>query len=121
MKVKIKEHIAAYPELEHGITYKVIGMEAGDLRLWSDKSPPYLYPTDIFEMTDPAIPEDWVTEYDEDGGFYAYPVQLNEAGFFEDYFDRDITAIRRLHAYLFETKSPLQTLKNCLTCGKTTS
>jgi hypothetical protein len=41
-----------------------------------------------FDLIDPTEPEDWITEFGEDGERYSYPTPLNEAGFFEGFFDR---------------------------------
>lgn len=38
-------------------------------------------------MAVPREPNNWITDYGEDGERYSYPPALYEAGFFEDYFD----------------------------------
>ncbi len=55
----------------------------------------YLYSSDLFQVIDAREPTDWVTEFGEDGERYAYPRELNEAGFFEDYFDGHEEAVSR--------------------------
>jgi hypothetical protein len=65
----------------------VIGIEADDFRILNDKGRPYLYPNNLFEVVDPREPDDWITEFGEEGERYAYPSPLNEVGFFEDFFD----------------------------------
>jgi hypothetical protein len=74
--------------------YVVIGIEADDLRLINDEGRPYLYPAAWFEIIDDEEPEEWITEYGDDGERYAYPPELNEPGFFEDYFETDPDAVR---------------------------
>jgi hypothetical protein len=66
-----------YPDLTLERQYAVIGIEADDLRILNDKGCPYLYPSELFDITDPLEPEDWVTELGEQGEKYAYPAPLN--------------------------------------------
>jgi len=87
MVVVLRESSAGYPDLAPGQPYFVIGIEAGDYRILNDAGKPYLYPAPLFEVTDPREPSAWITAYGEDGERYSYPPVLNEAGFFEDYFD----------------------------------
>ncbi|OUC06290.1 hypothetical protein RY27_21965 [Litorilinea aerophila] len=72
----------------------MIGIEADDLRLLNDAGQPFLYPADAFDVVDSTEPSDWVTEYGDDGERYAYPPELNEPGFFEDFFDARTEAVR---------------------------
>jgi len=44
-------------------------------------------------VIDSCEPDDWVTEFGEDGERYAYPLPLNTPGFFEDFFDAKKEAI----------------------------
>ncbi|MBI4551290.1 MAG: hypothetical protein HY710_03430 [Candidatus Latescibacteria bacterium] len=76
-----------YPDLTPGQPYVVIGIEADELRILNDHGRPYLYSRQLFEVVDPRAPEDWVTEVGAEGERYAYPLPLNESGFFEDFFD----------------------------------
>ena len=87
MIVKLKEKNPEYPDLTPGQPYFIIGIEADDYRILNDSGKPYLYPAHLFEVIDPQEPSIWTTEYGEDGERYSYPPVLNEAGFFEDYFD----------------------------------
>jgi len=87
MTVKLRRKSARYPDLTPGQLYVVIGIEADDLRILNDQGHPYLYPARLFEVIDPREPDDWVTEFGEDGERYAYPPPLNKSGFFEDFFD----------------------------------
>ena len=87
MIVKLRRKNSRYPDLAYGQGYVVIGIEADDLRILNDQGRPYLYPSRLFEIVDPREPEDWVTEYGDDGERYAYPPLLNNCGFFEDFFD----------------------------------
>ena len=87
MIVKLKEKNSDYPDLKPDQPYFVIGIEADDYRILNDYGKPYLYPPYLFEIVDPREPGDWITEYGDDDERYSYPPALNEAGFFEDYFD----------------------------------
>jgi len=77
-----------HPDLSKGQLYCVIGIEADYFRLLSDTGKPYLYPPERFEIIDFHEPEDWVTEFGDNGERYSYPGPLNQAGFFEDFFDQ---------------------------------
>src|SRR3954465_3457859 len=87
MVVKLRRKNSRYPDLTPGQYYRVIGIEADDLRILNDQGQPYLYPARLFELIDPREPDDWVTESGEDSERYAYPLPLNSRGFFEDFFD----------------------------------
>ncbi|MBP7052296.1 MAG: hypothetical protein KBE65_14885 [Phycisphaerae bacterium] len=87
MIVKLREESADFSDLTMDQPYFVIGIEADDYRILNDHGKPYLYPAHLFEVVDPHEPGIWVTEYGDDGERYSYPPELNEAGFFEDYFD----------------------------------
>lgn len=87
MIVKQKEENPDYPDLTPKQPYFVLGIEADDYRILNDYGKPYLYPPSLFEVIDSREPSIWSTEYGNDGERYSYPSALNEAGFFEDYFD----------------------------------
>ena len=87
MIVKLKEKKPDCPDLTSDQPYFVIGIEADDYRILNDFGKPYLYPSHLFEIIDSQEPSIWITEYGDDGERYSYPPVLNEAGFFEDYFD----------------------------------
>lgn len=89
-----------YQDLTIGNIYNVIGIEADDFRIINDEGQPYLYPPALFSIVDKNEPEDWLTEYGEDGERYAYPPELGQVGFFEDYFDDDPKAIAIFRQYL---------------------
>ncbi len=95
MIVKLRHKSPDFPDLTEDQPYFVIGIEADDYRILNDHGRPYLYPAHLFEMVDPQEPSIWVTEYGEDGERYSYPPELNEAGFFEDYFDGKDDALSR--------------------------
>ena len=93
MIVKLRRANPRYPDLTPQQPYAVIGIEADDLRIVNDQGRPYLYPSGAFEVVDPREPDDWVTEFGEDGERYAYPPPLNATGFFEDFFDAEPHAV----------------------------
>ena len=87
MIVQFKSKEPHYTDLTDGQVYFVIGIEADDYRILNDSGKPYLYPSDQFVIVDSRTPEDWITDIGGDGERYSYPAQLNETGFFEDFFD----------------------------------
>ena len=93
MIVKLKKKSASYPDLTFGQPYVVIGIEADDLRVLNDVGRPFLYPPELFTVVDSREPNDWLTEFGDDGERYSYPTPLNKAGFFEDFFDEKRKAV----------------------------
>lgn len=87
MIVKPKRNDPRYPDLSEEEQYFVLGIEADDYRILNDAGKPYLYSPELFDVIDPAEPDDWVTDFGEDGERYSYPPPLNVVGFFEDFFD----------------------------------
>lgn len=103
MKVRFKpegKKTVLYQDLTFGNVYRVLGIEADEYRLINNEGRPYLYSSDLFEVVDDADEDDWVTEIDEDGKRYSYPRELNDPGFFEDFFDDKREAIIILRKYL---------------------
>ena len=94
MIVKLRRRNARHPDLSPAQPYTVIGIEGDEFRILNDAGRPYLYSPRLFEMLDDREPQDWITEYGEDGERYAYPSPLNHAGFFEDFFDNEPKAIK---------------------------
>ena len=91
-----------HPGLTAGKTYYVIGISDDCFRVIDDDGEPVLYEKGIFDIIDPAIPDDWVTEwlYDGDEKYcYINPPGLNKPGFYEDYFDGADYAVNRFHSY----------------------
>jgi hypothetical protein len=93
MIVQLRERESRYPDLTPGQQYLVLGIEADDFRILNDHGCPYLYPREIFDVTDSREPEDWLSEAGEDDERYAYPPQLDTPGFFEDFFDAKPAAV----------------------------
>ena len=88
MIVKLKTNSPDFPDLSEEQVYFVIGIEADDFRILNDAGKPYLYPPELFSIINSTEPEDWITDFGDDGERYSYPIQLNNPGFFEDVFDR---------------------------------
>ena len=87
MIVKLRRRSTKYSDLSVGSLYLVLGIEADSLRLINDHGRPFLYPPELFTIVDRKKPREWVSETGPDGEHYAYPREMNEPGFFEDYFD----------------------------------
>ena len=103
MKVKVIDYTQNYQkyyDLTVGNTYRVLGIEADDIRIMSDIGRPWLYPRSLFEVVDDTLPSDWVTEYGEEGEFYASPSALNSRGFWEGYFEHENDKKITLAVYL---------------------
>ena len=94
MTVTLRRRSTRYRDLTPGQPYVVIGLEGNDLRILNDAGRPYLYSPRPFEVLDSREPEDWVTDYGDDGERYAYPAPLNQPGFFEDFFDERPKAVK---------------------------
>jgi len=88
MKVTLKKSLKKH-SLSFGKVYHVIGIEADNYRIIDDDGEPYLFPSRYFYIVDRKRPEEWIITYGEDNEKYAYPKEMNEPGFFEDYFDND--------------------------------
>jgi hypothetical protein len=95
MIITLKETNPDYQDLTPDQHYFVIGIEADDYRILNDRGKPYLYPSHLFRVIDPREPGIWITEYGDNGERYSYPPMLNDAGFFEDYFDGKEEAISK--------------------------
>ena len=93
MIVRLKSAVPEYPDLLPLQWYVVIGIEADDLRILNDEGRPYLYPQSLFEMVDGTEPTDWITDFGDEGERYAYTVEINSPGFFEDFFDAQSSAV----------------------------
>lgn len=93
MIVKLKKKNSGYRDLTFGQPYVVIGIEADDLRILNDVGRPFLYPPELFTVLDSQEPNDWLTEFGDDGERYSYPRILNQPGFFEDFFDEKRKAV----------------------------
>ncbi|MDM8519045.1 hypothetical protein QUF64_03295 [Anaerolineales bacterium HSG6] len=93
MIITLQQPTPNYPDLTFQQQYIVIGIESDDLRVLNDHGQPYLYPHALFEIIDSTEPQDWVTEFGDDGERYAYPPALNTPGFFEDFFDANKQAV----------------------------
>src|SRR4030095_1292709 len=87
MIITLKRRTPKPPDLSYGQPYRVIGIEAGDYRIFDDLGKPYLYPSKLCKVVDRREPEEWVEEHGDDGERYAYPEALNAPGFFEDFFE----------------------------------
>lgn len=95
MIVQLKHYVKKCHDLTLSQVYFVIGIEADDYRILNDHGKPYLYPRTLFDIVDAREPDDWITEVGEDGERYSYAPDLNEIGFFEDYFNGKQSAITK--------------------------
>jgi hypothetical protein len=104
MKVKLKPGWSGtYPELTVGNVYRVLGIEADDLRILNDAGDPVLYHPRAFTYLDPVHPAEWIAERGDGGELYAYPAELGEPRhFFEEFHDGNAQIRSKLCSYLYE-------------------
>ena len=118
MKVKAKTtvHDRLVDESEHrglsaGAVYDVVGLDSENFRLIDDNDQPFLYPKALFEIVDPAIPDDWVTETQDDE-YYVDPPELAMPGFYEAYFDGVEAAVKKFEDFRSRSSLPHKTRKD---------
>jgi hypothetical protein len=97
MKIKARLYVhdrlfgeSVHPGLTGGCVYHVVGINDDDFRVINDSGEPLLYEKGLFDVIDPSLPDDWVTEWYEEGGVEycrKNPPELHRPGFYEDYFD----------------------------------
>jgi hypothetical protein len=99
MKVRAKSlvHDRVADESEHrrlsvGTVYDVVGLDSENFRVIDDSDQPFLYSKALFEIVDPSIPGDWITETRDDV-YYTDPPECAARGFYEDYFDGVASAV----------------------------
>jgi len=107
MKVRAKAivHDRLFDESEHrsltvGAIYEVVGIGGKHLRVIDDDGEPILFHAALFDVVDPAIPDDWVVNSYSDGENYFDPPEFAERYFYEDYFDGVDSAVKKFKAYL---------------------
>lgn len=102
MKVRLKPGWGkTYATLTVGNVYRVLGVEANDLRIVDDTGGPYLFCPQAFELVDAAQPTSWVSERGSDGELYAYPPELRDPPcFFEELHDGNAQVRQRFGVYV---------------------
>lgn len=100
MKVKLKSNVRDVTGLKNNVTYRVLGIEAGDYRILDESGDPVLFQPAFFEIIDPRYPSEWIVETGEAGDVYAYPKELMRPGFFEDWHDGEEETKAELLTYL---------------------
>jgi hypothetical protein len=102
MRVRLKGGWSrTYPELTLGNVYRVLGIEADDLRIIDDAGEPILFSPRAFELVAATHPVNWISERGTEGELYAYPPQLKDPPhFFEKFFDYELSVRRKLHGYV---------------------
>lgn len=108
MKVVLRADYQDLDDYEHrlvpDVEYDVLGISSDYYRIINCGDEPILYPSYLFIVVDATRPDDWITQYGDDGEEYSYPPPLGRVGFFEDYFDDDETAIREFWEYVRQQK-----------------
>ena len=90
--------------LVQGHDYEVIGIDDACFRIVDESCEPALHPKSFFMDCEIVPPDDW--KYQDFGaGEYAYsPPELAAIGFFEDYADGQLAAVKRFRTYLESRK-----------------
>jgi hypothetical protein len=102
MRVRRKEDSRQTPfSLTKGKEYEVLGIAADHYyRIVDDDGEPVLYSRRLFRIVDRSRPKDWVKKYGEEGELYAYPPEIGEPGFFEDWHDGVASARKTFAEFL---------------------
>ncbi len=102
MKVKLKLGWSkTYPGLTVGNVYRVLGIEAGDLRIVDDTGGPYLFTPLAIDFVDASQPANWLSERGDGGELYAYPPELRDPRcFFEEFHDDNAQVRQKFSAYM---------------------
>ena len=101
MKVRFKRSWwKTYGTLTPGNVYRVVGIEADDLRIIDDVGEPILFAPHAFDVVQADEPSNWISRRGEDGERYAYPTELSARGFFEDWHDGVPQSRAKLSAYV---------------------
>lgn len=82
-----KEGMNFSASLTLGQAYEVLSIIVDSYQLLDDKHEPILYDMDCFAITDPALPDFWVTSTGGDGEHYTKPADWAQPGYFEDWHD----------------------------------
>jgi hypothetical protein len=69
---------------QQGVLLRILG---------DDRFTPALFPGELFEVTDPKIPTNWIIIRGRGGLWQLSPRAWGEPGFWEKFFDRDPAAI----------------------------
>lgn len=78
-----------HPGLQASAEYYVLQADDASYRIVNQRGEPVLYPKDLFEVVDPAVPPGWqLREYD-DGESFLEPATLGRPGLYEDWFGSD--------------------------------
>lgn len=106
MKIKAKNIIHdrlyddnAYTSLTAGKVYDVIEIDGIYFRMIDDHGEPILCERDAFDIIDDSIPEDWISQDEDNGAFHMVPMELSDQYLFEAYFDGDDEAAKVLEQY----------------------
>lgn len=91
---------AAELVLADGTVYLVVGFDDENYRVVNDAGEPCLYPKEWFSIAEKSIPNDWRKTTYPDGEYHVGPEELNEPGFYEDYFDGRPAARERFERVL---------------------
>ncbi|MCK5001321.1 MAG: hypothetical protein KAS23_17375 [Anaerohalosphaera sp.] len=100
--------------------YIVIGIADDYYTIVDDDKSPCGFSRRQFDVVDRTKPDDWVTEYGEDGERYMFAPEIGDPPIFEDYHDYDQKAISKFWRYMhkkgwaYKLPKPLQQMKKLI-------
>jgi hypothetical protein len=89
-----------HPNLTKAKTYEIIGISPKTFLVMDDSYEPCYYPQSDFVVIDPAVPADWIWEYQGEEDFSGSPAPISERGFNIRLHDGELDAVRTFLAYL---------------------
>lgn len=92
------ESLVSSPWVHVGGEYLVVGVAAVPegrvtLQIIEDSQQPSWWDSAMFDTTDPHVPSNWVAEVNEEGVVTLGPARWMVPSFWENYFNREPTAI----------------------------
>jgi len=78
-----------HPGLRANAEYYVLGVGNESYRVVNHLGEPILYPKELFEVTDVAVPSGWHFRDYDDGEYLLEPASIGKPGFYELWFGSD--------------------------------
>jgi hypothetical protein len=97
--IRISKKAISYKRVIPGKKYLLLGISNKYYRVLDEDNEPALYPKPWFDKIF-QIPLNWIKEKHTKGEYHIYPPELNEKGFFEKWFDKDPTVLKKWIKYL---------------------
>ena len=78
-----------HPGLQASADYYVLQADDENYRVVNRRGEPVLYPKELFEVVDRAVPSGWQFREYGDGEYFLEPSALGRPGFYEEWFGSD--------------------------------